>query len=163
MVYSNNATSKTAENAAAVAWIAQSVTTYQQLNAGFRYYLVDADTFQVLDSVNYYANISNANDWLALGDAQWQFEYSARQTYDYNNSLAANEPLSPAFWHNVAMDIANNETTFERYTDLRQKLYRPYASITGTAKKVVLCGLTSMSVPLFEACLGIHSSITSFL
>ncbi|KAK4575042.1 hypothetical protein LTR86_000894 [Recurvomyces mirabilis] len=163
VVYSNNATVKSAQTAAAVGWIAQSVTPYTNLNAGFRYYMVDADTFEVLDSMNYYANISNAAAWVAAGDVQWQFEYSARQTYDYNKTLAPNAPLSPAFWHNVAMDIAGNATTFHTYTDLRTKLFRPYANSTASAKAITICGLTSMSVPIFEACLGVHASITSFL
>jgi sphingomyelin phosphodiesterase len=163
VIYSNNATVKSANTAAAVAWIMPSVTTYQELNAGFRYYLVDPETFAVIDSVTYYANVSNTNAWTAAGEATWEFEYSARETYDYANKLAPNEPLSPAFWHGVAEDIATNATTFHRYTDLRTKLFRPYSNVTGTARNITLCGLTSMSVPIFETCLGTMDSITSFL
>ena len=140
-----------------------SVTTYQDLNAGFRYYLVDQDTFEIIDSITYYANVSNTDEWTLEGDVTWEFEYSARQTYDYNNTLAPNAPLSPAWWHGVTQDIANNATMFQRYTDLRTKLFRPYAPVTGTARAETLCGLTSMSIPIFETCLGTMESITSFL
>jgi hypothetical protein len=163
IIYSDNATDISAQTAAAVAYIMPSVTPYQGYNAGFRYYLVDADTFAVMDSVTYYANVSNTNAWTAAGDVTWEFEYSARQTYDYGNTLAPNEPLSPAWWHSVAQDIAANATTFQRYTDLRPKMFRPYANVTGMNRNITLCGLTSMSVPIFETCLGAMDSISSFL
>jgi sphingomyelin phosphodiesterase len=163
IIYSNNATRKSAETAAAVAYIMPSVTPYQEYNAGFRYYLVDPDTFSIIDSVTYYANVSNTDAWTTAGDVTWELEYSARQTYDYRATLAPNEPLSPAWWHGVARDIATNATTFQRYTDLRPKLFRPYANVTGVARNITLCGLTSMSVPIFEKCLGTMNSITSFL
>lgn len=162
--YSNNATVQTADTAAAVAYIMPSVTPFANLNAGFRYYLVDPDTFDVLDSLTYYANISNTADWTAAGDVSWEFEYSARATYDPSGTLLApNAPLSPAFWHEVTQAIATNETLFETYTDLRTKKFRPYAPVTGTARNRTLCGLRSMSVPVFETCLGSMASTTSFL
>ena len=163
MIYSNNATIKSAQNAAAVAYIMPSVTPYQEYNAGFRYYLVDPDTFSIIDSITYYANVSNTNAWTTAGDVTWEFEYSARSTYDYDNRHAPNEPLSPAWWHGVAQDIASNDTMFRRYTDLRTKLVRPYVNVTVAQRNITLCGLTSMSVPIFETCLGTMDSISSFL
>lgn len=161
--YTNNATEKTAEAAVGVAYIMPSVTTYQNLNTDFRYYLVDPDTFQIMDSITYYANVSETLEWTATGVVNWQFEYSARDTYNYLGVIGENEPLTPAFWHAVATEIANNETTFETYTDLRTKKYRPYSPVTDAARNLTLCGLTSMSVPIFEDCLGSMASITSFL
>lgn len=125
--------------------------------------MVDAETFQIIDSITYYANVSNTYYWQFAGDVQWEFEYSARETYDYNNSLKANEPLSPAFWHNVAMEIAANETTYHKYVDLRSKQYRPYTAPNALEMNRTLCGLTSMSVPIFEDCLGSMDSTTAFL
>jgi hypothetical protein len=130
-----------------------SVTTYTNLNAGFRYYLVDPDTFDVLDSVIYYANVSNTNQWEKDGDVTWQFEYSARQTYDPSHKLPAGTPLSAAWWHGVSEQIMTNDTMFETYTDLRLKKFRPYTPVIGTARNLTLCGLRSMSVPIFETCL----------
>lgn len=164
--YSNNATDgKSIDTAANVAYIMPSVTPYTDLNAGFRYYLVDPESFDIIDSVNYYANISNTEEWTANGDVTWEFEYSARNTYDPSGTLlpSANYPLTAAFWHQVTEDIANNDTMFETYTDLRSKKFRPYAAVTGEARTLTLCGLTSMSVPIFEDCLGSHESTTSFL
>jgi hypothetical protein len=151
--YINNGTVKTAQTAANVAYIMPSVTTYTNLNAGFRYYLVDPDTFDVLDSVIYYANVSNTNQWEKDGDVTWQFEYSARQTYDPSHKLPAGTPLSAAWWHGVSEQIMTNDTMFETYTDLRLKKFRPYTPVIGTARNLTLCGLRSMSVPIFETCL----------
>jgi hypothetical protein len=141
-----------------------SVTTYTNLNAGFRYYLVDPDTFDILDSVNFYANVSNTNQWSKDGDVTWEFEYSARETYDpIGKLLAPNAPLSAAFWHEVTEQISTNQTMFQTYTDLRTKKFRPYAPVTGAARNITLCGLRSMSVPIFEQCLNSSASTTSFL
>ena len=161
--YTNNATVQTAQTAASVAYIMPSVTTYTNLNAGFRYYLVDPDTFDILDSITYYANVSNTNDWTSTGVVEWEFEYSARQTYDPNGTLEKDAPLSAAFWHDVTEMIATNETVFETYTDLRTKKFRPYSPVTGAARNLTLCGIRSMSVPIFERCLGSMASTTSFL
>jgi len=161
--YSNNATVQSANTAAAVAYIMPSVTPFTNLNAGFRYYLVDPDTFAVIDSLTYYANISDAGNWTKNGDVTWEFEYSARETYDPHGTLGPNEPLSPAFWHSVTQQIATNATLYEIYTDLRTKKYRPYAADTAQMRNRTLCGLTSMSVPIFERCLGSMASTSSFL
>jgi sphingomyelin phosphodiesterase len=162
--YTNNATEQTADTATSIAYIMPSVTTYTNLNAGFRYYLVDPDTFDVIDSLTYYANVSNTNAWSAAGDVTWEFEYSARDTYDPTGTLLEpGAPLSAAFWHQVTEEIITNQTLFETYTDLRRKKFRPYADVTGAARNLTLCGLRSMSVPIFETCLNSSASTTSFL
>lgn len=162
--YTNNATVQTAESAVGVGYIMPSVASHINLNAGFRYYLVDPDTFDIIDSVTFYANVSNTNEWEKNGEVTWEFEYSAREIYDPTGTLLEpNAPLTPAFWHQVTEEISNNETMFEIYTDLRTKKFRPYSPVTGDQKNLTLCGLRSMSVPIFERCLGTMSSPTSFL
>lgn len=108
--YTNNGTVKSASAATAPAYIMPSVTTYQNLNGGFRYYLVDADSFDIIDSITYFANVSNTYEWELNGDVIWEYEYSARDTYGYSaaTTLGPNEPLSAAWWHAVAEEIANN-------------------------------------------------------
>ena len=81
MIYGNNATIKSANNAAAVAYIMPSVTPYQEYNAGFRYYLVDPDTFSIIDSITYYANVSNTNAWTAAGDVYCRATSTKANTY----------------------------------------------------------------------------------
>lgn len=162
VIYSNNATVQTADTAAGVAWIMPSVTPYQNYNAGFRYYLVDPVTFQVMDSITYYANISDTDEWQKTGNVTWEVEYSARDTYNYDGRWPEGQALTPAFWHSVAVDIATNATTFKTYTDLRTKKVRPYVAPTALNRNVTLCGLTSMSIPIFERCLGTMGSLSVF-
>jgi sphingomyelin phosphodiesterase len=76
--------------------------------------------------------------------------------------LAPNEPLSAAFWHEVTEQIFANQTIFETYTDLRTKKFQPYSPVTGSARYLTLCGLRSMSVPIFEQCSGSMAITTSF-
>lgn len=155
IVYGGNATVMDAATAEAVAYIGPSVTPYQGLNAGFRYYLVDPDTFQIMDSLNFYADISRADEWQdAHADVAWQFLYSARDTYNYDGRWPADQPLAPAFWHGVAHDIATNETTFRTYTDLRTKTVRPYVEPSEENHELTICGLFSMSVPIFQRCMN---------
>jgi hypothetical protein len=87
--YTNNGTVQTAETAANVAYIMPSVTTYTNLNAGFRYYLVDPESFDIIDSITFYANVSNTYSWEQTGEVTWEFEYSARDTYDPAHSHPA--------------------------------------------------------------------------
>lgn len=163
--YSFNGTQQSADTASNVAYIGPSVTPYQNLNAGFRYYEVDAETFNVIDSMNYYANISDTKKWTAAGDVTWEFSYSARETYDPDGKLlnSPNEPLTPAFWHEVTEKIKNDPEMYKTYTDLRTKKYRPYEASDATDKKRTLCGLNSMSVPIFETCLGSAEGTGAFL
>jgi hypothetical protein len=76
------------------AWLSQSLTTLGGLNGGWRYYDVDAETFTVYDSHNYYANISVAVDDTSV---PWQFLYSARATYDPNGTWPSTAPLNATF------------------------------------------------------------------
>ena len=155
MFYSFNGTQQSASTAAAVAYIGPSVTPYQNLNAGFRYYEVDAETFNIIDSLTYYANISNTQDWTRAGDVTWEFEYSARKTYDPDGKLLSSPsaPLTPAFWHEVTQNIRNDNDTYRTYTDLRTKKFRPYEQSDAQDRERTLCGLNSMSIPIFETCL----------
>jgi sphingomyelin phosphodiesterase len=92
------------------AWHAQSVTTLGGLNGGWRYYDVDAKTFTVYDSHNFYANIS-----LAVNDdpVQWQPLYSARATYDPNGTWLG--PLNATFWDQLTRKFATDPVLLDLY------------------------------------------------
>ncbi|KAJ7724337.1 hypothetical protein B0H14DRAFT_3004036 [Mycena olivaceomarginata] len=46
---------------------------------------------------------------------QWGPYYSAHETYGPLVGLSPNEPLSPAFWHNLAEVFAANEPAFQMF------------------------------------------------
>ena len=95
-----------------VAYQSQSLTTLGGLNGGWRYYDVDASTFEVFDTHNFYANIS-----VAVNDtpAPWAPLYSARSLYDPNGTWPSTAPLNATFWDAVATHMSTNLTLLELY------------------------------------------------
>ena len=55
---------QTAENAISVAYVGPSITPFDYVNPGFRLYHVDAETFEVVDSVTYIADLDQADTWV---------------------------------------------------------------------------------------------------
>lgn len=96
----------------AVAWQSQSLTTLGGLNGGWRYYDVDAVTFTVFDSHNFYANIS-----VAVNDTPvpWQPLYSARALYDPNGTWPLTASLNATFWDRVTREMSVNSTMLNFY------------------------------------------------
>lgn len=75
------------------------MTTYTELNPGWRVYLIDSGSFEIMDSRTYIADMSKAAEWDAQGTTPtWFLEYSARDTYGPALNWPAAEPLTPAFW-----------------------------------------------------------------
>ena len=94
------------------AWLAQSLTTLGGLNGGFKYYDVDASSFVIYEFHNYWANISVAKNEIAV---PWSFLYSARSTYDPNNTWPATAPLNATFWDKVTGLMEQNGTFVNTY------------------------------------------------
>ncbi|KAF9917475.1 hypothetical protein BX616_000875 [Lobosporangium transversale] len=114
--------SKSARNAIGTAWIGPSVTPFTNLNPGFRVYEVDTKSWNVFDSRTYIANLDQAANWDATGGTpNWHLEYSARQTYGAFAPVAANEPLTAAWWHNVTQVFENNDMAFQQFWTFRSK------------------------------------------
>jgi len=75
-------------------------------------YEIDPDTFEVMDVRVMFTNISEPSFQIR---PQWGLYYSARETYGPLVGLSPNEPLSPAFWHNLTEVFAANETAFQMF------------------------------------------------
>ncbi|KAJ7813657.1 sphingomyelin phosphodiesterase [Mycena olivaceomarginata] len=86
-------------------WTALTPTT-------FKMYEIDPDTFEVMDVRVMFTNISEPSFQIR---PQWGLYYSARETYGPLVGLSPNEPLSPAFWHNLTEVFAANETAFQMF------------------------------------------------
>ncbi|KAF9167264.1 hypothetical protein DFQ26_005223 [Actinomortierella ambigua] len=111
-----NSNTKNAANAISTAWIGPSASPFTDLNPGFRLYKVDTKTWNVYDSSTYIANLQNAASWDATGATpDWHLEYSARQTYGAAVPIAANEPLSAGWWHNVTLAFEKDDALFQKY------------------------------------------------
>ncbi|KAL0084755.1 Metallo-dependent phosphatase-like protein [Phycomyces blakesleeanus] len=112
---------KNAQSAISMAYIAPSITPYLNVNPGFRVYKVDTDTFEVVDSITYYAKLDEAEMWGEQGPI-WQKEYSAREAYlTPNTIISPKAPLSPAWWHNVTEAMEDDPDMFQKYWHFRGK------------------------------------------
>ncbi|KAF7357082.1 Saposin B-type domain-containing protein [Mycena sanguinolenta] len=107
----SNYSEQTAANAVSVALIGPALTPTSG-NPAFKFYDIDPDTFSVVDSSVIFTNISDAEFQIS---PKWGLYYSARETYGPLVGLAPDEPLSPAFWHNLTEVFAVNETAFQMF------------------------------------------------
>lgn len=55
---------QTADNAISVGYVAPSVTPFANTNPAFRLYQVNAETFEVMDSITYVADLDQADQWI---------------------------------------------------------------------------------------------------
>ncbi|KAG0304571.1 hypothetical protein BGZ98_005319 [Dissophora globulifera] len=86
------------------------------------YYQVDAGNWNIYDSLTYVADLSQAASWDTAGTSpNWHLEYSARQAYGAYVPVAANQPLSASWWHQVTMAFESNSTAFQQYWTYRGK------------------------------------------
>ncbi|KAG0067493.1 hypothetical protein BGZ89_006009 [Linnemannia elongata] len=135
---------KNAQNAILTSWIAPSVTPYTDLNPGFRLYKVDTGNWNVYDSNTYVADLSKAATWDATGATpDWHLEYSAREAYGAHVPIAADQPLSPAWWHNVTSAFESNDAAFQKYWTYRGKSANRMAACTTNTScpKEMICDM----------------------
>ncbi|KAG0213344.1 hypothetical protein BGX28_004682 [Mortierella sp. GBA30] len=113
---------KSSQNAISTAWIGPSVTPFTDLNPGFRVYKVDSKTWNVFDSKTYVADLTQAASWDASGSSpNWHLEYSAREAYGAYVPIAANQPLSASWWHNVTTAFETKDEAFQKFWTYRAK------------------------------------------
>ncbi|KAJ6527327.1 sphingomyelin phosphodiesterase [Mycena vulgaris] len=107
----SNYSEQTAANAVGVGLIGPALTPTSG-NPAFKMYEIDPDTFEVMDVHVIFTNISEPSFQIR---PQWGRYYSVRETYGPLVGLSPNEPLSPAFWHNLTEVFAANETAFQMF------------------------------------------------
>ncbi|OAQ33614.1 hypothetical protein K457DRAFT_122099 [Linnemannia elongata AG-77] len=111
---------KSAQHAVSTSWIGPSVTPYTDLNPAFRIYKVDTKSWNVFESLTYVADLNKSASWDATDSSpNWHLEYSARQTYSTYVPIAADQPLSAGWWHNVTNVLESNPAAFKQYWSLR--------------------------------------------
>ncbi|KAI8616023.1 Metallo-dependent phosphatase-like protein [Chytriomyces sp. MP71] len=127
-----------AQNAINAAYVSPSLTPYTKLNPGFRVYTVDADTFQVIDSATYIADLNNATSW--KNGPVWVKEYDASAAYGAAYD-AAEGWLSPAFWHRVTEQVATNDAALKTYNRLNFKSSGLEGTCDAKCRATTVCGL----------------------
>uniref|UniRef100_A0A8D0BBM4 Sphingomyelin phosphodiesterase n=1 Tax=Salvator merianae TaxID=96440 RepID=A0A8D0BBM4_SALMN len=119
-----------------VAFVAPSVTTYIDLNPGYRVYVVDGvrpgSSYMVLDHETFILNLTLANTPGA--QPQWQRLYGARETYGLSATF-------PADWDRLLRAFEANEPLFQRFWYLLYKGHPPRQPCQGACKAALLCAL----------------------
>ncbi|KAK6198834.1 sphingomyelin phosphodiesterase [Scheffersomyces amazonensis] len=128
ILHSSNTTS--GDTAAAdivnMAWVLQSVTSIQYLNPSWRYYEVENESFNIMNSYNYYTKL-NETFTNSGAEPNWNFEYSARDLYDPNSTWPLSSPLNATFWNDYVLQKVANQSDVEfnqLYADLQYR-YSP--------------------------------------
>lgn len=113
-----------------MSYIGPSITPLTGLNAGYRVYQIDTETFSVMGAQTYFANMSNSLRWTK---PVWEFEYDTRQVYSVDeNEIApgpaserdeasstkrhgipwpSSSPLNATFWHLVTEKMLNSSSS----------------------------------------------------
>ncbi|KAI9253659.1 Metallo-dependent phosphatase-like protein [Helicostylum pulchrum] len=132
---------QTAKEAISVGYVAPSITPFHNLNPGFRVYKIDTETFEVVDSITYTADLDQASTW--LNGPNWHVEYSARE--EFNSTLAylpsPSSSLSAAWWHNVTIDMETNQETFNKYRLFTTKSSPLTKECDDNCKKNTICNI----------------------
>lgn len=126
------------QNARAMAYIAPSLTPTSGMPS-FRVYEVDPETFAVLDSVQYAADMTNP-DFQTAGPV-WTKYYSAKEAYGGLVNPPLTDPkaeLTPAFWHNVTVALENDAAEFGKYLARKSRGWNTQ-TCTGDCQKDEIC------------------------
>lgn len=161
VLYSHNATEKSAERALNVAFLDESVTPYKDHNPGWRYYEIDSSTYSVLDIHHYYSRL-NETFGVGLngtGDSLpvWEYGYSARTVYDPESFWPQKAPLNATFWHHVIHDKIMKS---QAYRDMYESFAHRQAPNGGSGCRSpkclheLYCYMTTFSVPQAAECLA---------
>ncbi|KAG0297112.1 hypothetical protein BGZ96_007663 [Linnemannia gamsii] len=151
---------KNAQNAIATSWIGPSVTPYTDINPGFRIYKVDTKSWNVFDSETYIADMNQAQTWDETGSSpNWHLEYSARKAYGASVPIAADQPLSAGWWHNVTSAFETSPAAFQNYWNFRGKSANrlPACNVANGCTKETICNLRAGKSS--DACSEIRFSV----
>ncbi|NXK13863.1 ASM phosphodiesterase, partial [Herpetotheres cachinnans] len=126
---------ETLGGAVSVAFVAPSVTTYINLNPGYRVYEVDGaypgSSHAVLDHETFILNLTEAN---APGaEPRWQRLYRAREAYGLPSAF-------PADWDQLIRRFQDDERLFQRFWFLFHKGHPPHEPCLAACKAALLCG-----------------------
>lgn len=118
-----------------MAWILQAITPLGPANPSWRYYEVEDESFNIINSNNYYTKLNET--WVeGLKEPSWEFEYSARDAYDPEGLWPSDSPLNATFWDTYLVQKLSNKTevsAHQLYTDYRFRInpYVPDCSLGG--------------------------------
>ncbi|XP_068787072.1 sphingomyelin phosphodiesterase [Struthio camelus] len=119
-----------------VAFVAPSVTTYINLNPGYRVYELDGaypgSSHAVLDHETFILNLTEAN--MPGAKPHWQRLYRAREAYGMPS-------VFPVDWDQLIRRFQDDESLFQRFWYLFHKGHPPREPCQEACKAALLCSL----------------------
>lgn len=145
-----------------MAWVSQAITPLGPANPSWRYYEVEDESFNIINSHNYYSPLNET--WVNGGEEPtWVYEYNPRGTYDPHGEWPSRAPLNATFWDEFVVSRLKNELDIEfnqLYTDL---MYRenPYVPICANNTKITdscyadnYCDIIGFKVDDYNKCVA---------
>lgn len=140
-----------------VAFVAPSVTTYVNLNPGYRAYILDGNysnsSRMVLDHETYILNLTEANHrpeapWSPDPNPKWTLLYRATEAYGLSS-------LFPYDMDGLLQAFYKDDTVFQKFWYLRAKGHVS-EQCKETCKTTTLCFLRSARYDILEQCSQFH-------
>ncbi|CAI5756092.1 unnamed protein product [Candida verbasci] len=108
----NNSTNSIDKDPIALSWVVQSLTPWVYYNPSYRYYEVEDESFNIMESYNYYIHLNET--MINNGDEpEWLLEYSAREAYDPDGTWGKNLPLNATFWDEYVVQKLKDKSNIE--------------------------------------------------
>ena len=175
----DKSTDQSTEKAVSIAYIAPSITPYQNLNPTFRVYSVHPVTYEIMDYDQYYASIPTFDDLVeskANHGPVWRKLYSARDAYgDFHASSQRNTykagveldharwpwnaPLNGTFWAAVTDEMEQRPELVQTWAEYTSSMSpRAKQCTSKKCQEAVICYMRSGSTNLGLKCNGDYSS-----
>lgn len=141
LAYSNYS-DRSFSTASAVSYICPSMEPGSGYPA-FRVYSVDPVSYAVLDSVTYFADMTNPS--YQTSGPVWTKYYSAKDAYGplVSPQPGAGDELTPAFWHNVTVAFEESQSNLNTYLAHQSRGYK-VESCTGACATQEICQVRAM-------------------
>jgi sphingomyelin phosphodiesterase len=84
--------SSTGRGLAGVVYIAPSVTPFPNINPSYRIYVMDPNTYEIIDYEQYHLDLSEANSLVMQNRSEeitWKLAYTARSEYNLEDLRAS--------------------------------------------------------------------------
>ncbi|KAI9297579.1 sphingomyelin phosphodiesterase [Neoconidiobolus thromboides FSU 785] len=144
LFYQSNQT-KQENTAINIAYINPSVTTFKNINPGFRIYEVGATNYGIYDSLTYIWDLTTASEF---EEPKWKLEYSARDFFlprPYDNM-----ELTPQWWHRVVNKLEAKPHRMELFHKVMYKQAHQDFQCKEKCRKNIICNLRASNAS--QAC-----------
>ncbi|CDS82387.1 related to acid sphingomyelinase [Sporisorium scitamineum] len=165
--YTNNGTSKAAQAAKAVSFMAPSITPGNNVNPAVRIMHINATTYEVMDYHQFYTRVPTFPDLPSTSHGPiYEYLYSARSAYGNFTASNANSthpvangiwpataPLNATFWAKLTEEMAVRKDLVQQFT-VYQGRNSPKSPkcVTADCVKAKICYMQSGSAILGKQC-----------